>query len=264
MASAITARRPLATVRSRWRRDRHNRGDAERSPLEEKQHRTDAPSRIRLAPTEALKEVGVKQSYTAHVESAPLPIAITEEFLDAFAAALDRERKIAAPASSSNTATRTIGMTASVDAATPSEAFDAAVQAFWRAADTATKGARFGIAEAGVELDVGDDFERSEIVSAAEVARRVELSRERVRQLAADPRRFPAAIANIRGSKAWRWGDIVDWLEAGGRRGPGRPRKDNAIDLVEALKRSVARERQRASPRRAGVALARRKRRKAS
>ena len=65
---------------------------------------------------------------------------------------------------------------------------------------------------------------RSEIVSGAEVARRLGLSRERVRQLAESPGRFPVAVGNIRGSRAWRWGDVADWLSAGGRRPPGRPR----------------------------------------
>lgn len=67
--------------------------------------------------------------------------------------------------------------------------------------------------------------DRSEIVSAAEIARRLRVSRERVRQLAEEPGRFPTAVGNIRGSRAWRWGDVSDWVAAGGRRRPGRPRK---------------------------------------
>lgn len=107
----------------------------------------------------------------------------------------------------------------------------AAARVATRAFATALRRAGATDSPASVELAVEGvtrSGNRSEIVSAAEVARRIGVSRERVRQLAEEPGRFPTAVGNIRGSRAWRWGDVSDWLVAGGRRRPGRPRRPDA------------------------------------
>ncbi len=75
-----------------------------------------------------------------------------------------------------------------------------------------------------VEPAGSHESEREEVLSAAEVARRLGVSRERVRQLAEEPGRFPTAVGKTGKSRAWRWGDVADWVAAGGRRPPGRPR----------------------------------------
>lgn len=51
-----------------------------------------------------------------------------------------------------------------------------------------------------------------EIVSGAEIARRLGVSRERVRQWASDPRyHFPAARGRIGPAKAWVWDEVRRW-----------------------------------------------------
>jgi predicted DNA-binding transcriptional regulator AlpA len=165
-----------------------------------------------------------KQAYIANVESAPLPAGLDiAQLTDRFASVLERQKRLSAPVAEANLATRTLSMTASIDASDPAEAFTSAVDGFTLAATQAAGGALIKVAQAAVEIDNGDGLQRDEIVSAAEIARRLGLSRERVRQLAADPQRFPRAVGNVRGSKVWRWGDIADWIAASGRRGAGRP-----------------------------------------
>jgi hypothetical protein len=60
-----------------------------------------------------------------------------------------------------------------------------------------------------------------ELVSGAEIGRRLGVSRERVRQWASNPKyRFPDSLARVGGSKIWKWPDIQRWAEA--RRLDGR------------------------------------------
>jgi predicted DNA-binding transcriptional regulator AlpA len=82
------------------------------------------------------------------------------------------------------------------------------------------------IAMATVVLDQADDGDqdRLEIVSGGEVARRVGISRERVRQLA-EAHQLPAPAAVLRRDRGWRWGDILDWAQLNDRRLVGRWRR---------------------------------------
>ena len=61
--------------------------------------------------------------------------------------------------------------------------------------------------------------ELGELVTGAEIGRRLGVSRERVRQWAADPRyQFPAPLGRIGRAVVWRWGDIAAWVQ---QREPG-------------------------------------------
>src|SRR5438445_186867 len=55
-----------------------------------------------------------------------------------------------------------------------------------------------------------------DLVTGAEIARRLGVSRARAHQLAARPD-FPAALGRIGQAKVWRWPDIRQWLPAVGR-----------------------------------------------
>ena len=51
-----------------------------------------------------------------------------------------------------------------------------------------------------------------DLVSGGEIGRRLGVSRERVRQWAADPKYgFPEALGRIGASKVWRWDDVLAW-----------------------------------------------------
>lgn len=56
--------------------------------------------------------------------------------------------------------------------------------------------------------------QRPELVSGAEIARRLNVSRERVRQWAASPKLgFPAPVARIGRSVVWEWPPVARWAE---------------------------------------------------
>jgi hypothetical protein len=55
---------------------------------------------------------------------------------------------------------------------------------------------------------------RPELVSGAEIARRLNVSRERVRQWAASPKLgFPAPVARVGRSVVWEWPPVARWAE---------------------------------------------------
>jgi len=56
--------------------------------------------------------------------------------------------------------------------------------------------------------------DRAELVSGAEIARRLGVSRERVRQWAANPNlRFPASVGRVGQSVVWEWPPVAAWSE---------------------------------------------------
>lgn len=165
-----------------------------------------------------------KKSYMVHVLSKPRAEVVADDTLVRFAEILERDAHVAAPIAGANAATRTIGMTASVDAADPQRAFEAAFVAFLNAA------ARAGLddidfQEASVELGEDGDYDRHELVGASEIGRRLGVTRERIRQLATAV--FPAPVGRVGTYSVWRWGDIADWAAARNRK-PGRPRRKRA------------------------------------
>lgn len=154
------------------------------------------------------------RGYTIHMTSKPIP-NLGEGTLIEFSEWLDRERGIVAPVPAANLVTGSLRLTASVDATTLVEALGKARRAFERAMNNA--GVAGGeVIEAEIE-EAQDDGDRHELVTGAEVARRVGISRERVRQLATQIGRFPPAAATVGGYRIWRWGDIADWAQVQGR-----------------------------------------------
>lgn len=55
-----------------------------------------------------------------------------------------------------------------------------------------------------------------ELVTRAELARRLGVSGERVRQLAERPH-FPAPLGRVGQALVWRWADIEQWAKQRGR-----------------------------------------------
>lgn len=154
-----------------------------------------------------------RKSYTVNIESGPLADKVTLDALDAFASALFADRRIAGPAPSANLAINTLRLTMSIDAPSPEYAFKTSEMSFLDAAKRAGLG-KPTLVVLDVELDRVDQVDRHELVSGGEVARRLKISRERVRQLSENPARFPAPIAILGRDRVWRWADIVDWATA--------------------------------------------------
>ncbi len=159
----------------------------------------------------------MKASYTVHITSSPVS-NLDEAALLSFSDAIDRERGIVAPIAAANLVTGTLRLTASVDRENPEGALEKTRTAFERALRLSGL-ANVDVVEAEIEasVDVGD---RHDLLTGAEVARRIGMSRERIRQLAAAKGRFPPAFANVGGYRIWRWGDILDWATTQGREVP--------------------------------------------
>lgn len=66
------------------------------------------------------------------------------------------------------------------------------------------------------EKDAAGGQSLDDLVTGAEVARRLGVSRARGHQLAARPD-FPAPLGRIGQAKVWRWTDVREWLPAVGR-----------------------------------------------
>ncbi len=146
------------------------------------------------------------RKYIVEVHSTPLSVPVTDEVLEDFAVGAEEEGRIRAPFASANLATNTLDLSVSVRASDP----------FGRALREAhVKDAL--ASEVAVELDHGDGPLRQQLLSGAEVARRIGVSRQRVSQLAATSH-FPTPLSNVGGYLVWRWGDIADWATLHSRR----------------------------------------------
>jgi len=156
------------------------------------------------------------RKYIVEVHSTPLSVPVTDEVLEDFAVGAEEEGRIRAPFASANLATNTLDLSVSVRASDPATAASAALRAFGRALREAhVKDAL--ASEVAVELDHGDGPLRQQLLSGAEVARRIGVSRQRVSQLAATSH-FPTPLSNVGGYLVWRWGDIADWATLHSRR----------------------------------------------
>lgn len=173
-----------------------------------------------------------QRTFTVHLETSPVEVEVNGEhlgslieLLEAEIAKLPSHQRAVAPTVSANTALRTLAATASVDLRRLPEnvgerlvnnlAFSALAVPFEKAARRAGLG-RIQFAEATVEVDEGRG-DRHELLSGAEVARRIGVTRQRIAQLAEKPGRFPHPVAEIGNSRIWRWGDVTDWARASDR-----------------------------------------------
>lgn len=146
---------------------------------------------------------------------------VNDRLVGRFRRELLGERHVQVPTASVDHATRTVAATMRLEADNFWVAVQTAVEAFERAA-RALRVPGFGVIE--VSLDQGPlGEERHELVSAGEVAHRLGLSRERIRQLTEAAGGFPAAAATIGGYRIWRWSDVRRWADLNDRVvGPAR------------------------------------------
>ena len=159
-----------------------------------------------------------KQSYTVTTSTGPLD-QLDDEMLESLASALGKSRYLRGAVASGNMLTRTLSVRGSVEVP---RAVDAILAAFGDL-DKALHAAgldKADVVDFAVVRDLAEDefaSARDDIVGTPEVAQRLGISRQRVAQLVSQPGRFPHAIATVRGTHVWRWGDIADWIDAGAR-----------------------------------------------
>lgn len=175
--------------------------------------------------------------YTVEAQTAPLP-EMNADVMAKFATAAARERNLRGPIATASIPTRTLSLRSAIAAESLGDAISAFESTFRRAAG------RVGVADVNIVfvtgvLDEADEGRsRDELVSGADIARDLDMSRERVRQFEEEPGRFPGPVATLGQVRVYRWGDIEDWLALGGRRKPGRPSSATKA-LVGTLKKTI-------------------------
>lgn len=161
-----------------------------------------------------------RQTFHVRMRSAALR-QVNDRMVGRFRRQLAAERHVQAPAVSIDRATRTVAATMRLETATFWVAVQTAVEAFERAA-RALRISGFEVIEVSMDQGPGGE-ERHELVSAGEVAHRLGLSRERVRQLTEIAGGFPAVAATVGGYRIWRWSDVRRWADLNDRFvGPAR------------------------------------------
>jgi hypothetical protein len=195
-----------------------------------------------------------KRAFTVELRSAPLvedlndvdaPFGLPVELAEIFVETLLEDRHLAGAVPSWDFALYVLELRAGVDAASVSDAIAVASAAFARAVKASTL--KVDIAEASAWLEDGTEQDRQELLSGADVAKRLSVSRQRIQQLAATPR-FPRAAASFGTVSVWRWGDVADWARLHERRTKAPRRRRHApdttvIDLMAALRSSIEKAR---------------------
>lgn len=154
-------------------------------------------------------------TYIAELRSAPIE-DLGEEELERFSDEIFEDRRLLGPAPSADLALHVLELRTAVEAASPAEAIDVAIAAFVRA----TKKVRLhgiDVVDVSVWLDDDSEHDRRELLSGADIAERLGITRQRIAQLVAEKGRFPRPAATFGSISVWRWGDVADWIAAGGR-----------------------------------------------
>jgi hypothetical protein len=82
----------------------------------------------------------------------------------------------------------------------------------------------------------------TDLVSGAEIGRRLHVSRERVRQWASDSKYgFPETLGRVGGMKLWHWREVAAWAEKRETERPDGTTKEPAADAPQT--RSERRDR---------------------
>lgn len=179
------------------------------------------------------------KTYVVHLATKSLKSFVEDDF-ERFVNSLRLVPELIEPVPALNVVTGVLRLTAVVTAANEEAAFRRAIRAFKRILSNLSLPTH--ISEIVVEED--DDLshnDRHELLTGAEVGRRLGLSRERVRQLAADRTRFPPPILAIGKAFVWQWGDVLDWAALEQRRVPRakRERQRGTAIVVTAIQRRV-------------------------
>lgn len=141
--------------------------------------------------------------------------AASPDLGEQFLTALERRPGVLAPAVSQDTVAGKVAATFTVEAQDAWVAATRGVEEF-RAALKA-----LGLDGPMVEVRVSEDD--TEEVTGAEIARRLGVTRERVRQWAQGKQYgFPPALRRVGSAKVWRWGDVRRWAVEHGKIGSGQ------------------------------------------
>lgn len=169
-----------------------------------------------------------KVSHTVEIRTGALEAELTDEQLERFSSALFVNRTISGPAIRVDPTVNALEVRASVDAVRTIDAIAAVVEAIHRALKAAKITATQGRIEAWPDI-IGVD-QPDELVNGGEIARRLQISRERLRQLVTEGR-MPRPVAETERDRIWRWGDVAEWASVTSRKTKVPRRRRAAVDV---------------------------------
>jgi hypothetical protein len=172
-------------------------------------------------------------TYTVEVRTGAIEHELLSPLLDRFASSIFADRHLLGPAILHDALVNALELRATVKAARADIAIGNVVDAFERALKAAHIVATQSRIEAWQDIE-GVDWP-DELVNGGEVARRLKISRERLRQLVTEkPLRIPRPVAETERDRIWRWGDIAEWA-ALKERATKVPRRRRAPAIREEL-----------------------------
>jgi predicted DNA-binding transcriptional regulator AlpA len=157
----------------------------------------------------------MKQTYIVELRSGPIE-GLDADVLARFSDEIFEDHRLLGPAPSADLALRVLEVRTAVEAQDPTLALDAAIAAFARAAKRGHID-DVHVVDGSVWLDDDSEYDRRELLSGADIAERLGISRQRIAQLVAEKGRFPIPVATFGTISVWHWGDVADWIAAGGR-----------------------------------------------
>jgi predicted DNA-binding transcriptional regulator AlpA len=155
------------------------------------------------------------QTYIVELRSGPIE-DLNANVLKRFGEELLDDRRLLGPAPSADLALRVLEVRTAVEAEGPTGALNVALSSFARATKKVPL-ADVDVVDCSVWLDDDSEYDRRELLSGADIAERLGISRQRIAQLVAEKGRFPRPTATFGTVSVWQWGDVADWIAAGGR-----------------------------------------------
>lgn len=180
-----------------------------------------------------------KINHTVEFRTGALEAELSDEQLERFSAALFVNRTIAGPAVRVDGTVNALEIRASVDATHTLDAIATVSEAVHRALNAAEITATQGRIEAWPDI-IGVDYP-DELVNGGEIARRLRISRERLRQLVTEGR-IPRPVAETERDRIWRWGDVAEWAALNERKTKVPRRKPDAEEIVRRFSTAATNE----------------------
>lgn len=172
-------------------------------------------------------------SFTVELRSGPV-VDLDADTLERFSDELFEDSRLIGPAPSADLALHVLELRTNVEANNVVEAIERASQAFLRAAVRAKIRMFEGIVDAsGWDGEGESGHDRRQLLSGADIAERLGISRQRIAQLVAEKGRFPRPAATFGTISVWHWGDVADWIAAGGRGPVNRLDADAVLQVYE-------------------------------
>lgn len=176
--------------------------------------------------------------YTVEIRTGAIEHELLSPLLDRFASSIFSEKRLRGPAILHDQLVNALEVRTSIEAPRTDIAIAGVVECIGRALEASHIVATLGRVEAWPDIE-GVEWP-DELVNGAEVARRLGISRERVRQLVSEtPLRIPRPVAETDRDRIWRWGDVAEWAALKQRKAKSPRRRPVDEELIVPARRTA-------------------------